>query len=114
MMKKGLVIAATLALCAACGGKHAKSPGARIELDGTAETGIAPLTEQLDATGSSCVNWCASFDWDFGDGSDHLGGAWVSHVYQKDGTYTVTLSVSDGQTGEVSTATMDITANVGK
>lgn len=58
------------------------------------EPGIAI---QFDGTGSSDPNGDAlTFAWDFGDGA--MGdGAMPAHAYAADGTYTVTLVVSDGQ-----------------
>jgi PKD repeat protein len=36
-----------------------------------------------------------NYKWDFGDGSEHAWGETVSHVYYEDGTYMVTLFVTD-------------------
>lgn len=55
----------------------------------------------LDASGSSDVDGdTLSYFWDFGDGT--TSGTWLSHtsgshVYPQSGTYTVTLTVSDGE-----------------
>ncbi|MBN8706682.1 MAG: PKD domain-containing protein [Bacteroidetes bacterium] len=53
-----------------------------------------------------------SYQWDFGDGSREQGNQ-VNHVYQKPGTYKVTLTVDDGQRqpNSVQTTTHSITIN---
>ena len=38
-----------------------------------------------------------NFSWDFGDGSPAESGAQVTHAYAADGSYTVTLTVDDGE-----------------
>ncbi len=63
--------------------------------------GDLPLTTNFDGTQSSDPdNQSLSFDWDFGDGSAHATTATASHEYQAPGTYTATLTVSDGQGGQ--------------
>ena len=50
------------------------------------------------------------FTWDFGDGSATVQGALVSHSYDDEGSYTVTVVVSDGDGGsETGTAAVVIT-----
>ncbi len=73
---------ANLAPTADPGGPYASEPGLAIEFDGT---------------GSSDPNGDAlTYAWDFGDGA--MGdGAMPTHTYAADGTYTVTLTVNDGQ-----------------
>ena len=62
--------------------------------------GNLPLTVNFDATQSSDPDQQPlSFDWDFGDGSNHSSGA-THHQYQTRGTYTATVTVSDGQGGQ--------------
>ncbi|TMA26041.1 MAG: PKD domain-containing protein [Deltaproteobacteria bacterium] len=114
-MKKKLLVLGML-VCASCGGRHkaeqsSSQPGptAKIVFDGTSASGMAPLYEQLDASTSTCADWCADYAWDFGDGSAASHDGWVTHVYSKDGTYSVTLTVTDGS-GATGTATADITA----
>ncbi len=73
-------------------------------------SGDLPLTVNFDGTQSSDPdNDTLSFDWDFGDGSSHASAATASHEYQTPGTYTATLTVSDGQGGQ-DTATIRIDA----
>ena len=44
-----------------------------------------------------------TFVWNFGDNTPSATGATPSHVYDRLGTYTVTLTVSDGRGGSAST-----------
>lgn len=39
----------------------------------------------------------ASYVWDFGDGVKATGGTNISHIYNKEGNFTVTLTVLDGK-----------------
>jgi PKD domain-containing protein len=97
----GRVGTATLSIVVA----PAPTPNAVIVRSG-AETGPAPFEVHLDATTSTCPgSSCAAFDWDFGDGSPHAAAAVVAHTYQREGTYTATLSVTNGA-GTVGTATL--------
>ena len=52
-----------------------------------------------------------SYTWSFGDGSKPMIGAQVSHTYATAGTYTATLTVTDGKGGSAaSTAQVTVTA----
>jgi len=58
-------------------------------------SGQAPLTVNFDATTADDPDgWFASRSWDFGDGA-RAWGPEVSHTYQQEGTYTVTLTGTD-------------------
>ena len=73
-------------------------------------SGDAPLTVGFDGTQSSDPdNDTLTYDWDFGDGSPHATTATTSHVYQAAGSYTATLTVSDGN-GRQDAATVHIDA----
>ncbi|WP_339614882.1 glycosyl hydrolase [uncultured Gilvimarinus sp.] len=66
-------------------------------------SGTAPLTVEFDAGSSVDVNGDElTYVWDFGDGS--LGsGVIATHEYQNEGSFAVTLSVSDGELEDVTT-----------
>jgi PKD repeat protein len=67
--------------------------------------GKAPLTVQFSAAGSSDpYGQALSYSWDFGDGSPVATTANPSHIYTTNGTYTATLTVSDGSQSGTATA----------
>ncbi|MCK4222094.1 MAG: PKD domain-containing protein, partial [Dehalococcoidia bacterium] len=60
-------------------------------------SGTAPLAVDFDASGSSDPDGSiTSYNWTFGDGSTGTGVT-TSHTYNTAGTYTVNLTVIDGQ-----------------
>jgi glucose/arabinose dehydrogenase/regulation of enolase protein 1 (concanavalin A-like superfamily) len=67
--------------------------------------GLAPLTAQFSSAGSSDpYGLPLTYSWDFGDGSPVSTDANPSHTYTTTGTYTATLTVSNGtQTGTATT-----------
>ena len=71
----------------------------------TPSAGAAPLTVQFSSDGSSDPYGKAlSYSWNFGDGSPVSTAADPSHTYATNGTYTATLTVSNGsQTGQATT-----------
>lgn len=69
--------------------------------------GLAPLTVQFSSAGSSDpFAKPLTYAWDFGDGSPTSNAANPSHIYNADGTYKATLTVSDGT--ETGTESMQI------
>jgi glucose/arabinose dehydrogenase len=63
----------------------------------TPSGGPAPLTVQLSSAGSSDpFGLPLTYSWNFGDGSAASSAANPSHTYSTNGTYTATVTVSDG------------------
>jgi PKD repeat protein len=73
-------------------------------------TGVAPLAVTFDGSGSSDPDGDAlSYHWDYGDGAQ-AAGATVSHTYADPGSYSVTLTVSDGRGGsDAATLSISVT-----
>lgn len=63
----------------------------------------------LDGAGSSDVEGGLSYAWDLGDGTT-AQGATVAHAFADDGTYTVTLDVTDGA-GQSARDTLTVTVS---
>ncbi|HET9517622.1 MAG TPA: PQQ-dependent sugar dehydrogenase, partial [Actinoplanes sp.] len=75
----------------------------------TPTEGLAPLAVQFSSTGTTDPDADPmAFSWDFGDGTPASIQPNVQHTYQANGTYTATLTVSDGR-GGVSTKPVSIT-----
>ncbi|MBK8756846.1 MAG: PKD domain-containing protein [Actinomycetales bacterium] len=76
------------------------APTAALVLTTTAARSVA-----ADGSGSSDPDGTiASYSWDFGDGTPAASGVTATHTYAVDGTYVVTLTVTDN-VGTVGTAT---------
>ena len=100
------VAKATLATFAK--GIHNDHPNAKF----TAVKGANNLTVAVDASATKCrgsVANCESFDWNWGDYTEHGAAKTDTHAYAKAGTYTITLTVKDHETG-TGTATQTFTA----
>jgi len=67
---------------ASAGGPYGGTEGQSLTFDGSASTSPAP--------------GAPSYDWNFGDNSAHGTGVNPAHSYSDNGTYTVTLLVTDG------------------
>ncbi len=77
----------------------------------TPASGPAPLSVQFNANGSDPnPGDVLSYSWDFGDSSPASTDANPLHVYVSPGTYTATVSVSDGTNPAVSA---DLVISVG-
>ncbi len=77
----------------------------------TPTTGDSPLPVSFDASASTDPeNDALTYSWAFGDGNSGTGVS-PSHTYVASGTFTVTLTVSDGQNSDQ--ATTVITVNQG-
>jgi hypothetical protein len=84
-----------------------RAPVASFTVTSTTVTAGSALA--FDATGSSDPNGDAlTYSWDFGDGS-RGGGATLAHLYATAGSFTATLTVSDGR-GGVTRTTRALTA----
>jgi len=72
----------------------------------------APLPVFFEGFNSTPRAEIVSYDWDFGDGSDHFSGFNAMHVYETPGTYTATLTVTRqaavGATPETATDTIEV------
>ena len=66
-------------------------------------SGLAPLVVNFNGSGT---NSPTSFDWIFGDGSDHGSGANVTHTYATPGNYQVVLSASNSGGNSAPVVTM--------
>lgn len=76
----------------------------------TPTSGFAPLTVAFDGSASSDADGDAlTYAWDFGEGNSATGSS-PNHTFTNVGTYTVTLTVNDGNGGTNST-TLNIVVN---
>ncbi len=73
-------------------------------------SGTAPLAVAFTG-GATGGDGAYTFEWDFGDGSAHAYTQDANHTYLAPGTFTASLTVTDGQ-GWVDTDTVDVTVTV--
>ncbi|MGA1870092.1 MAG: PKD domain-containing protein [bacterium] len=74
------------------------------DFSGTPTSGSAPLSVSFSATASS-YDGIVSYSWDFGDEGTGTGQT-ITHIYEKRGTYTVTLTATE-EDGDIDTVTKD-------
>jgi PKD repeat protein len=73
---------------------------------GPPHTGLEGTPFSFDGSGSTDPNGSVlTYSWSFGDGSALVTGARPSHTYVDNGTYTATLSVSNGTATSTATTT---------
>ena len=91
---------------------QATGPTARLSV--TPSSGTAPLAVTADASASTAGSSpISSYSFTFGDGSAQVGpqsGATAGHTYTTAGTYTVTVTATDGN-GLTSQATQTVTVS---
>jgi PKD repeat protein len=74
------------------------------------KSGPIPLQIRFDGNESSSIKGkIINYEWDFGDGSSLQAGKSVSHVFNKPGVYTVTLTVEE-DSGKTASSTIEIEA----
>lgn len=132
-----MLVGAALCMALACGGGGAGAnpsggpPSASLApvLAVSRTTGVAPLSVFFDATATLAQATSRPFHeleyrWDFGDttagtwsrgsnpgvnSKNRATGANTAHVFETPGTYTVTLTVTDGTHSDTKTATITVT-----
>jgi len=105
------------------GGQAAKDPGTNGTVVNRAPSaavktsimgGIAPAIVTFDGTKSVDVNGDAlTYAWDFGDGTTGAG-ATANHTYTSEGSYHVTLTVSDGELSSTAKTVIFVDKDFGK
>ncbi len=67
--------------------------------DMTVEDGLEASPVNFSGSATDVAADTVSYEWTFGDGSPAVAGASVSHTYDDDGVYSVTLSATDEDGG---------------
>ena len=75
---------------------------------GTPTNGVAPLPVNFTAAATDADGDPLTYTWNFGDSSPTATGATASHTYSTAGSYTATVSVTDGK-GGTATKTVPVT-----
>ena len=79
----------------------------------TPGSGFAPLDVSFDASGSSDADGDPlTYSWTFGDGASATGVT-ASHTYAQTGSYTATVTVSDGELDAIASRTIVVSAEPG-
>jgi PKD repeat protein/uncharacterized protein YgiM (DUF1202 family) len=79
---------------------------AQADFDASPTHGVVPLTVKFTNRSSGDYDTCL---WSLGDGATHTGCGAFSHIYEKEGDYTVALTVSGSGGSDTKTKTHDIT-----
>jgi len=107
-------------LSVACGG-DSPSPtapsGAALAVNGLtvspAGAGLEGLTQFTFSVNTNATASESTFDWQFGDGSSTSGGASVSHVYARSGSFTVQVTVRNTAGQASASNTVRVTSYAG-
>ncbi|SHO57224.1 glycoside hydrolase family 6 protein [Vibrio quintilis] len=87
------------------------APEAKVTASET--SGNSPLAVSFDASGSTDPEGDAlTYSWTFGDGSTATGVS-PSHTYTKEGTFTATVTVSDGKLEDTASVTIKVGTSTG-
>lgn len=104
----GAVAAGTAAVIAAGTGERSNSPptaSIAVTPQGQALMNVTRMT--FTATASDPEGDPLTYAWDFGDATGAQGPT-ASHTYQRQGTFTVTLTVGDGLTGTLASTAVTV------
>lgn len=106
------VIGCLLFSLAGCGGGSSGSsppPPPTAAETASVTNGVAPLTVQFDASGSTDpAGHSLTYSWAFSDGGTGTGVS-VSHVFNDHGNYTAAVTVSDGSQSATKSLTITVT-----
>jgi len=91
-------------------------PGAAVEelyvdLEADPDEGAPPLTVKFTSSVEDATP-PLTYKWDFGDGSPPASDANPTHVYQKAGEYTATVTVKDSK-GQIGSEEIDVLVEAG-
>lgn len=103
-----VIIVFLLAGCRSGAGNTAPT----VDLVASPSSGEAPLTVEYSIQVSDADGDPLTYRWDLGDGNPREGVSSFSRTYSQAGTYSATVTVTDGRGGEVSdTATVTVTGS---